>query len=371
MNIGMTKKAQKFRTLVVLAIATILSLGMFFFKGTEVVLNVDGTAVTMVSYAKTVEELIEEENIIKDDAHIDLDYDTEIESGLEIQVKNPKQYNISVNGLLTPITSVHTEVGKILEDVGVEIGEHDYTFPALDEEVPARGTIEYFHVNIVDDIKEDPIPYEETTRENKDLEKGKIRNAQEGKEGLKHTKLEYMYVNGALIETRVLGEEVVAEPVAHIDEIGTKEPEPVVVAKPEPKPQPQPQAKQETQPKEQARASQESQPSRANARRVITMNASAYDLSFASTGKRPGDPGYGITASGTKARPGVVSVDPSVIPLGTRLYIESLDGSPDYGNAIAEDTGGAIKGNKIDLFFSSNSAAINFGRRNVRVHILD
>ena len=106
-------------------------------------------------------------------------------------------------------------------------------------------------------------------------------------------------------------------------------------------------------------------------KRVITMNASAYDLSYQSTGKRPGDRGYGITASGTKARPGVVAVDPKVIPLGTKLYIESLDGRADYGNAIAEDTGGAIKGNRIDLFFNSRSAALNFGRRNVKVHILD
>ena len=100
------------------------------------------------------------------------------------------------------------------------------------------------------------------------------------------------------------------------------------------------------------------------------MNATAYDLSFASTGKRPGDRGWGITASGTRARPGVVAVDPKVIPLGTTLYIQSLDGSKDYGFAIAEDKGGAIKGNRIDLFYDSNSEAMNFGRRQVKVYIL-
>jgi 3D (Asp-Asp-Asp) domain-containing protein len=61
---------------------------------------------------------------------------------------------------------------------------------------------------------------------------------------------------------------------------------------------------------------------------------------------------------------GVVAVDPRFIPLGTRLYIEN------YGYAIAGDTGGAIKGNRIDLAFNSHHEAEAIGRRNVRVMIL-
>lgn len=350
MDNSMTKKAQKFRTLLVLAVITILFLGLIFVRGNEVILNVDGTEIAIVSYANTVEELVEEEDIIKENAYIDIDLDTKIERGLEIEVRNPKLYTIDVNGALTEITSVHRSVRKILEDAGVEIGRDDYTKPGLNEEVPLRTKIEYFHVEIVEDVKEDAIPFEEEQKENANLEKGKIRNVQEGKEGLKRTEIERKFVNGSLVESTILNEEVVTEPVAHIDEIGTKVPQPVVAT---------------------TRTTQQAQPSRANSRSVITMNASAYDLSFESTGKRPGDRGYGITASGTQVRPGVVSVDPRVIPLGTKLYIESLDGTADYGHAVAEDTGGAIKGNKIDLFFSSRSAALNFGRRNVKVHILN
>ena len=66
----------------------------------------------------------------------------------------------------------------------------------------------------------------------------------------------------------------------------------------------------------------------------------------------------------------IVAVDPKVIPLGTKLYIQSLDGTKDYGFAIAEDTGGAIKGNKIDLFFESSEQVYKFGRRKVKVYIL-
>lgn len=61
---------------------------------------------------------------------------------------------------------------------------------------------------------------------------------------------------------------------------------------------------------------------------------------------------------------GIVAVNPKVIPLGTRLYIDG------YGYATAMDTGGAIKGNKIDLFFETRAEALKWGRRNVQVFVL-
>ena len=90
---------------------------------------------------------------------------------------------------------------------------------------------------------------------------------------------------------------------------------------------------------------------------AISMEASAY---------LPGDGnGAGITATGIRAGYGVAAVDPGVIPLGTRLYI------PGYGEAIAADTGGAIYGYRIDLCMESYSEAMQFGRRNVTVYVLD
>ena len=103
----------------------------------------------------------------------------------------------------------------------------------------------------------------------------------------------------------------------------------------------------------------------------MDMAATAYDLSYESCGKYPDHPEYGITASGTKAQPGTVAVDPDVIPLGTKLYIASTDGSPDYGFATALDTGSAIKGYRVDLFMEDNQEALDFGRRQVKVYILE
>ncbi len=81
--------------------------------------------------------------------------------------------------------------------------------------------------------------------------------------------------------------------------------------------------------------------------------------------------GY-TTYTGNKARPGVIAVDPSVIPLGTKVYVKTnKPGFGDYGFAIAWDTGGAIKGNKIDLFMESYDLSMQWGLRDVTIYILD
>ena len=91
--------------------------------------------------------------------------------------------------------------------------------------------------------------------------------------------------------------------------------------------------------------------------KVLSMNATAYHHG-------PNDPWYNKTASGLPTFRGVVAVDKNVIPLGTILYVEG------YGIAVAADVGGAIKGNKIDLYKDSYSEAMAFGRQTKTVYIL-
>lgn len=93
--------------------------------------------------------------------------------------------------------------------------------------------------------------------------------------------------------------------------------------------------------------------------KVLKMKASAYEPGAASNGRWAG-----TTTLGVRPAYGIVAVDPRVIPLGTLLFVEG------YGFAYAADTGGAIKGNRIDLCFTNNAQCNQFGRQTVTVHIL-
>lgn len=100
--------------------------------------------------------------------------------------------------------------------------------------------------------------------------------------------------------------------------------------------------------------------SRGTARvRVLTMVATGYTADPAENWPYGGAPSY----IGMPLQRGVVAVDPNVIPMGSRLYIEG------YGEAIAADQGGAIKGNRIDLFMDSKYEAKTWGIRSVKVTV--
>ena len=117
-------------------------------------------------------------------------------------------------------------------------------------------------------------------------------------------------------------------------------------------------AKQEAAPaKEEDTATSTSQ----EATKELTVSATAY------TGQCEGCSGVTATGIDLNANPNakVIAVDPSVIPLGSKVWVEG------YGEAIAGDTGGAIKGNKIDVHVPDQSAALNWGRKSVTVKVLD
>ncbi|MDO4845976.1 MAG: 3D domain-containing protein, partial [Oscillospiraceae bacterium] len=79
----------------------------------------------------------------------------------------------------------------------------------------------------------------------------------------------------------------------------------------------------------------------------------------------------GVTATGTIVHIGTVAVDPKVIPLGSKMYIVSDDGKYVYGFCTAEDTGGLIKGNRVDLYFNTTAECFQFGARRVTVYVLE
>lgn len=100
-----------------------------------------------------------------------------------------------------------------------------------------------------------------------------------------------------------------------------------------------------------------------NAKQVIDIVATAYAPGPHDNGKWGNK-----THLGTDIRPGVIAVDPRIIPLGSRVYVEFADGHGTYANA--EDTGGAIKGDRIDIAMTSVDEAYDFGMQKVKVYVL-
>ncbi len=97
-----------------------------------------------------------------------------------------------------------------------------------------------------------------------------------------------------------------------------------------------------------------------NYKRVLNMTATAYAPGTLDNGKWDT-----LTYMGGTVRHGVVAVDPRVIPMGTKLWVEG------YGEAIAEDQGSAIKGNRIDLAFNDRKEALDYGIKNVKIYVLN
>lgn len=97
--------------------------------------------------------------------------------------------------------------------------------------------------------------------------------------------------------------------------------------------------------------------------RYILMELTAYSNHFASTGKHPGDAGYGVTASNKRVRVGMIAAHSS-IPFGTKLHIEGM------GEFTVEDRGGDITEGRLDIYMESQEEALKFGRQKRKVQFL-
>ncbi len=167
---------------------------------------------------------------------------------------------------------------------------------------------------------------------NADLAKGETVTVQEGYDGIKALKYSVLYENGVEVDKTVISSEVVVDPQDKIIEYGTEE---------------------------------GSDARDFEYQYVVECIATAYDPSPEENG------GYGgQSATGVPLQKGVIAVDPKVIPLGSRVYVEASDGSWSYGYAVAADTGGAIKGNRVDLLFNTKGECYEFGRRSCKVYVL-
>ncbi len=281
--------------------------------------------------------------------------DKDINDGLTLENEITISYEIPITLKTDDETTIvffpeGITIREILESTKTDTIEYVYELEEIDFPIYEPYTINVNYIKRKFFTQEVEVPFDTEYVEDSSMLVGEEIVIQEGVLGQGLLNNEVVYYNKEEVQRNELETEVVVEPINEIIQIGTKNANVIDVDNVTIPP---------------ALQGYDIDVETLVYKEKITMNASAYTAGYESTGKRPGDYGYGITASGAVAQRGTVAVDPNVIPLGTTLYVEG------YGLAIAADTGGAIRGHKIDLFYENLSDALQFGRRNIDVYILE
>ena len=254
-------------------------------------------------------------------------------SGDEIRVARARRAYVNVDGRQVEVTLAKGTVRDALVAADVRMGPLDRVQPV--RETPLEDGMEITVIRVVQEEVEEreTIPFATLEWADPHLSKGETRVLRDGREGILVRRVLLTYENGELAARRVVSNEVVQEAIARIIGIGTREAAANVL---------------------------QTESGTYRYVKVIELEATAYYPGPESTGEWAD----GYTYTGLRAGKGVVAVDPNVIELGTRMYI------PGYGEAIAADIGGAIKGNRIDLGFDTLEEALRFGRKMITAYIL-
>ncbi|MDD6308911.1 MAG: G5 domain-containing protein [Clostridia bacterium] len=309
----------------------------------------DGTAQKEVyTLAETVGDFLTEQGIVCG-IHdtVTPEVATPIVGGLEIVIRRAKTINYFGDAGNITITTLENTIADMLWHVGISVGVDDFTEPAIDTVLTDGMTVKLVRVEKKVVVNESRIGYQTIERNTDSLTKGNSRVVQKGYNGIRTETYAVVFHDGVEVSKELISSDVTREPVNKIVEKGTAAPKVQPVS-----------------------TGTKAKGADFSYQKMLVCTATAYDLSYESCGKRPGDANYGITASGMRAGYGVIAVDPSVIPLGTKLYVEAADGSWTYGYCVAGDTGSGIRGNRVDLFFNTSIEAKSFGRRSVNVYVL-
>jgi uncharacterized protein YabE (DUF348 family) len=319
---------------IALAIITLGATGFVWaHKGVTVV--VDGQSRYMKTHVGDVDALLFEAEIdVEDGDVVSPNPETLLADGMTIVVRHATPVTLLLGGETLQLDVIGTTVADALVAAGLDPGAGLTITPELDQPLRPDMTITASDVFVRVVQEELEIPFEVETRTDATLDFGTRTIVAAGAPGKKLLIYRVLVTDGVEGPRTLSAEQVVASPVDEVVAVGTR------------------------------------RISRQVARAGTVMAAAprpgvGEKLAVVTTAYAPGVDGVGTrTATGARAGFGIVAVDPSVIPLGTRLYI------PGYGYGVAADTGGAIRGNKIDLCFDSATQARNWGRRSVTIVIL-
>jgi 3D (Asp-Asp-Asp) domain-containing protein/uncharacterized protein YabE (DUF348 family) len=281
---------------------------------------------------------------------------------VEVRIERSQTVYMDVYGKRYTLSTLGGTVGAVLSRSGIATGGFDEITPDVAAPVTGGMAITVVRREVVTDYVTEEIPFWNVRTPTSELLVGKERLAREGAAGARRHVYETTLRNGVPVARVRVRTEVTAEPQNEIVEYGTRKPDP-------PKPKP-------VQPSITLKENAVAVPLAEGAGGVLTTPAGeelAYSRMLEVTATAYTTEGHRQkrTASGTLARVGAIAVDPKVIPLGSKVYVEIPGGKWFYGRAVCEDTGGVIKGSKIDLFFNTESECRKFGRRPAVVYVLD
>lgn len=296
---------------------------LFFALQKPVTILADGKAIhSRVLFNSNVRDVLKSRNVkIGEYDRVEPSLNSKVHKDEQIVVTRAFKVTVIADGQNKEIITTPVSIREAIRLAGIKLGEQDVvkTLPVA-RTVPDQE-IEVIRVTQEEMEVQEAIPCGVERTSDPTLEKGLTRTLSSGKDGVALSRVRITYHNGKEVKRAVVSSKTLQEPSRRVIAMGT------ITAV--------------------SRGSH-----LLNFREAKYMEASAYTY----TGYR--------TATGKTPAVGMVAVDPSVIPMGSRLYIEG------YGFAHAADTGGAIKGNRLDLFMEDRSQCLSWGRRTVKVYLL-
>ncbi|KUG05179.1 cell wall-binding protein [hydrocarbon metagenome] len=324
MKIAQDKKGISLKTAVMSVIALLLLVSLFYALQKPVAIDVDGDIIeTRAFFTSTVEEVLENRNVaLGPYDKVQPSLNSIVKRSESIKITRASPVTVIVGGVKKEIITTPVSITEAINLAGFDLGPKDIIKTLAVDKTIADQVIEVIRVTEKQDQIEETIPYETEKTTDNTLEKGLSRTIKSGQPGIAVNTVNITYHNGQEVARKVIDSETKVAPEKAVVAMGT------ITAI-----------------------------SRGNLNfnfdRAAYMTVSAYTY----TGRN--------TSCGLKPAVGLVAVDPNVIPLGSKLYIEG------YGYATAADTGGSIKGDRIDVFMEDRGQCLSWGRKTVKVYILN
>lgn len=290
-----------------------------------VVVAADGQEMQVITYGRDVAAVLRRQSITLGEGDIVTpDLNTRVTEGMHIAVLRAIPAWVSAGGITREIRTVQPTVGAALQEAGVALGVLDRCDPTLATAVVPGMIIKVIRVAEIMKIVQEVVPFPVESKNDSSLGYGITKVLQEGCPGLAEVIYRKVFEDNAEKESKVIARTVVKAAVPKVVAVGTMR-----------------------------TVSRGGETFRY--KRVLEVTATAYYP----------DPAWsdGYTYLGLPAAKGIIAVDPKVIPLRSKVYVEG------YGFAVAGDTGGAIKGHKIDVCFATGAEVDRWGVRKVKVYI--